>query len=141
MVCNFSRLAVFEDDVTLGNRKMHVSGCSLLACETDSNDSCGGRLANTTTKFRKIKISGSFKNNSDSFYVPISLKSDLSTVTSTTYCTPSTEQNMTEVEFSAAELTDGLLVFGIVERSGSSQIQSLGIILIALITVFKIFSL
>lgn len=139
MLYIFSRMVVFEDDdASVGGQKLRVSGCSLIACETDSYDSCGARVANITTKFRKISIFGTFKNNSDSFYYPISLKSDLSTVTASTYCARPSEQNTTDIQFSTLQQQDQILVFGIIGRSGSSKMQCIGFILMILLSAYKV---
>lgn len=96
------------------NESSYIRVCGLLACETDSIYSCGQRIANLTTLFSKINITTNFKANNHSFFVPVSVKTDLTTITQVNYCEQEiSKSNKTAIEFSTLEKENQILFFGL----------------------------
>ncbi|XP_063905157.1 vanin-like protein 1 [Zophobas morio] len=132
------KLAAFDGIVKIDDTNHHVRICSLLACENDSNDSCGNRLESTNTKFTKLTAKGNLKREDKTFYVPITVDSFLLPMQQTKFCNNRNETNSTYVELTTLQAQTDVLVFGLLGKtvSAAASVHALGFfVLVAFIIV------
>lgn len=132
----------YDGLITYGNVETHVRVCSLVACENDSDDSCGAR-ADVNSTFTKITVEGNLltDNTHPTYYTPMTLNTYLLPLSQTDYCNNKNGTDSTYVKLSM-QSQKNVLVFGILGTVSSAvNLYSLSIVVLIIISVFKNFVL
>ncbi|XP_063905158.1 vanin-like protein 1 [Zophobas morio] len=134
------KVAAFDGIVEIDDTNHHVRICSLLACENDSNDSCGNRLESTNTKFTKLTVKGNLKREDKTFYVPITVDAFLLPIQQTKFCNNHNETNSAYVELTTLQAQADVLVFGLLGKtvSAASSVHALGFFVLVAFTILKL---
>jgi hypothetical protein len=118
--CFLSRVMAFDGQ---NSNNIHIRVCTLLACEFDSEDSCGARV-NTTTRFTKITVKGNLQKEEGTFYMPLTLNYNLKTIAQTVYCDTNNATNGTFVQMTTTAAQNNVLVFGLLGRSSAGHLYA-----------------
>ncbi|XP_044263792.1 vanin-like protein 1 [Tribolium madens] len=136
---NVYKVMAYDGPVSYGNVNAHVRVCSLIACENDSDDSCGKRV-DVGVKFTKITVKKNLISDETypTYYTPVTLNSYLQPLVQTTYC----NNNSTSVELTTAKAQKDVLVFGILGTTTASAAAPLvyahGVVFLIILSLTKL---
>ncbi|CAG9829490.1 unnamed protein product [Diabrotica balteata] len=101
-----------------GTHKKNQKVCSIVACETSDDSTCGSRTVEPNTKFSNILVESTVANTNS--FIPLTLTTKLVPIFNTTFDSTAVKNDRKLTLLSELE-TGSVLAFGIVETSISGS--------------------
>ncbi|XP_008196019.1 vanin-like protein 1 [Tribolium castaneum] len=137
------KVMAYDGPVSYGNVNAHIRVCSLVACESDSDTSCGKRV-DVGVKFTKITVKGDLITDETypTYYTPLTLNTYLQPLTQTIYCNnKNSGSNSTSVQLTTTKAQKDVLVFGILGTTTASaaapSVYACSVLFVTILSLIK----